>query len=70
MTVVSTALGLRRPPTPLPGDLVFFGTSASTITHVGIALSSTEMNNAPDVGLPVEVDRISGHLVGITRPAA
>ncbi|GAA0626481.1 NlpC/P60 family protein [Kutzneria viridogrisea] len=53
----------------LPGDLVFFGASASAITHVGIAVSPTEMINAPDVGFPVQVDKISGHLVGVTRPA-
>jgi cell wall-associated NlpC family hydrolase len=53
----------------LPGDLLFFGASASTVTHVGIALSSTEMINSPDVGLPVRVDHINGHLVGVTRPA-
>jgi cell wall-associated NlpC family hydrolase len=54
---------------PLPGDLVFFGASTSTITHVGIAVSPTDMINAPDVGLPVRLDKISSHLVGVTRPA-
>lgn len=52
-----------------PGDLVFFGTSTTTITHVGIAISAAEMIDAPDVGQRVRVDRISSH-VGATRPAA
>jgi cell wall-associated NlpC family hydrolase len=53
----------------LPGDLVFFGASTTAITHVGIAISSTEMINAPDVGLPVRVDKIKSP-IGTTRPAA
>jgi cell wall-associated NlpC family hydrolase len=53
----------------MPGDLVFFGTSTTAITHVGIAISSTEMINAPDVGLPVRVDKIKNQ-IGATRPAA
>jgi cell wall-associated NlpC family hydrolase len=52
-----------------PGDLVFFGTSTTAITHVGIVISPTQMINAPDIGLLVRVDRIS-HPVGATRPAA
>jgi cell wall-associated NlpC family hydrolase len=53
-----------------PGDLVFFGTSTTTITHVGIAISPTDMVDAPDVGLSVRVDRISANRVGATRPAS
>ena len=51
-----------------PGDLVFFGTSAGHITHVGLALSSGMMVNAPDFGTPVRVDSISKALAA-TRPA-
>jgi cell wall-associated NlpC family hydrolase len=54
-----------------PGDLVFFGTSPTTITHVGIALLATQMIDAPATGTPVRLDPIpSAHLVGATRPAA
>jgi cell wall-associated NlpC family hydrolase len=53
----------------MAGDLVFFGTSKTAITHVGIVISSTEMINAPDVGLPVRVDKIKNQ-IGATRPAA
>jgi cell wall-associated NlpC family hydrolase len=52
-----------------PGDLVFFGTSTTNITHVGIAISPTDMINAPDVNLLVRIDRI-GAYIGTTRPAA
>jgi cell wall-associated NlpC family hydrolase len=50
-----------------PGDLVFFGTSTTTITHVGIVISPAEMIDAPDVGQQVRVDRIGSH-AGATRP--
>jgi cell wall-associated NlpC family hydrolase len=52
-----------------PGDLVFFGTSTTTITHVGIVISAAEMIDAPDVGQRVRVDRI-GNRIGATRPTA
>jgi hypothetical protein len=51
------------------GDLVFFGTSTTTVTHVGIVVSPTQMINAPDVGQLVRVDHI-GDLAGAPRPAA
>ncbi|MEV6608889.1 bifunctional lytic transglycosylase/C40 family peptidase [Kutzneria sp. NPDC051319] len=54
-----------------PGDLVFFGTSTADVSHVGIAVSPTDMIDAPDVGLSVRVEPIwKSHLVGATRPAA
>jgi cell wall-associated NlpC family hydrolase len=53
-----------------PGDLVFFGTSARDITHVGIAVSSTQMIDAPDVGQVVRIDPIGHSVVGATRPGA
>ncbi|AHH98536.1 C40 family peptidase [Kutzneria albida] len=52
-----------------PGDLVFFGASDTSITHVGIAISATEMIDAPDVGQVVRVDRIGPSRVGVTRPS-
>jgi cell wall-associated NlpC family hydrolase len=51
------------------GDLVFFGASTTTVTHVGIVVSPTQMINAPDVGQLVRPYHI-GDLVGATRPAA
>ncbi|NBH06026.1 bifunctional lytic transglycosylase/C40 family peptidase [Amycolatopsis sp. SID8362] len=51
-----------------PGDLVFFGTSTGHVTHVGLALASDTMVNAPDFGTPVRVDSIRRAL-GATRPA-
>jgi cell wall-associated NlpC family hydrolase len=63
--------GPRLPPgsTAQPGDLVFFGTSPTHVTHVGIATSSTTMIDAPDFGTTVRQDPIQRTLVGITRPA-
>ncbi|MEV6639643.1 NlpC/P60 family protein [Amycolatopsis sp. NPDC051371] len=60
---------LLPPGTPLlPGDLVFFGASSHTITHVGIAISSTHMINAPYTGALVRIDPI-GHYFAATRPS-
>jgi cell wall-associated NlpC family hydrolase len=54
-----------------PGDLVFYGTSPSSVTHVGIAISSTEMINAPRRGAVVRVEPIErSTYLGATRPAA
>ncbi|SEF37118.1 Cell wall-associated hydrolase, NlpC family [Amycolatopsis pretoriensis] len=52
-----------------PGDLVFFGTGPAHVTHVGLALSSAKMINAPDFGKPVRIDPLGRNLVGVTRPA-
>jgi len=55
--------------TPLqPGDLVFFGASTTSITHVGIAISPTEMINAPEPGTAVRVDKL-GRYLAAARPA-
>jgi cell wall-associated NlpC family hydrolase len=53
---------------PQPGDLVFFGTSPSAVTHVGIAISPTTMIDAPDVGEVVRLDPIGRGMIGATRP--
>jgi cell wall-associated NlpC family hydrolase len=53
-----------------PGDLVFFGSSAHTVDHVGIVVSTTEMVDAPHTGAVVRVEPIfSNGYVGATRPA-
>jgi cell wall-associated NlpC family hydrolase len=43
---------------PQPGDLVFFGTSSTDITHVGIYLGNGEMIDAPYTGAEVRVESI------------
>ncbi len=53
----------------LPGDLVFFGTSPTHVTHVGIALAPDTMIDAPDFGQPIRIDPAAGHIIGTTRPA-
>ena len=54
-----------------PGDLVFFGSSPSAVEHVGIAISSGEMVDAPYTGADVRVESFAGRTdyVGATRPA-
>lgn len=50
--------------------LVFFGTDPNTVTHVGIAISATEMINAPHQGTVVRIERIwRSNYLGATRPA-
>jgi cell wall-associated NlpC family hydrolase len=63
--------GPKLPPnTPIQsGDLVFFGTGPGAVTHVGLAISGTEMIDAPDIGTLVRTDPITrSSLIGITRP--
>jgi cell wall-associated NlpC family hydrolase len=63
--------GPRVPPghPVLPGDLVFFGTGPDAVTHVGIAISSEDMIDAPHQGAVVRIERIwRSSLVGATRP--
>jgi cell wall-associated NlpC family hydrolase len=60
---------LLPPSAPLlPGDLVFFGNRPNTITHIGIAISSTQMINAPYTGAVIRIDPI-GHYLAATRPS-
>jgi cell wall-associated NlpC family hydrolase len=64
---------------PAPGDLVFFGASASEVTHVGLYIGAGEMIDAPHTGTVVRVEttptvpgaRWGGEfVVGETRPWA
>ena len=41
-----------------PGDLVFFGTSTSNITHVGLYIGGGQMINAPRTGDVVKIASI------------
>ena len=53
-----------------PGDLVFFGSGPRSVTHVGIAISSTQMINAPQTGEVVKIAPLHRRdLVGIGRPS-
>lgn len=52
-----------------PGDLVFFGSSISDITHVGIAIGNNEMIDAPHAGATVRIENYRWkNYVGATRP--
>jgi cell wall-associated NlpC family hydrolase len=64
---------------PAAGDLLFFGTDPTHVTHVGIALGEGRMVDAPHTGALVRVEPVAGfthtgtrgtHLVGVSRPAA
>jgi cell wall-associated NlpC family hydrolase len=50
-----------------PGDLVFFGT-ADNIHHVGIAVDTARMLNAPDTGSVVRIDPLFSDYYGASRP--
>jgi peptidoglycan hydrolase-like protein with peptidoglycan-binding domain len=52
--------------TPTPGELIFFGGSASDTDHVGIYIGSGKMINAYETGTKVQTNNISagGHLIG------
>jgi cell wall-associated NlpC family hydrolase len=53
-----------------PGDLVFFGTSTSEITHVGIFVGGDMMIDAPHIGAFVrQEDYRWSDLVGATQPS-
>ena len=53
-----------------PGDLVFFGSSTSAITHVGIVVSPGEMVDAPHTGAVVRIESYDWpDYIGATRPA-
>ncbi len=50
------------------GDLVFFGKSSRAVTHVGIAISATDMIDAPHTGAVVRIEPIwRQDFVGTTR---
>lgn len=63
----------------VPGDLVFFGSSASNVSHVGIYVAGQVMIDAPYTGVDVRFDQFpttpgaawggGDDYVGATRPA-
>ena len=44
----------------LPGDLVFFGSSTSSISHVGIYVGSNQFIHAPSTGDVVKYSSLTG----------
>jgi cell wall-associated NlpC family hydrolase len=55
----------------VPGDLVFFGASPTSVEHVGIFVGNGLMIDAPYTGAYVRFDRVEGTglpIVGITSP--
>jgi cell wall-associated NlpC family hydrolase len=64
---------------PVPGDLVFFGTSARDVSHVGLYIGAGEMIDAPHTGAVVRIETTplvagagwgSDVVIGETRPWA
>lgn len=62
-------LQLRPAGSPQPGDLVFFGSDADHVHHVGVYVGDGLMVNAPTRGTVVRTDRVSRlpDLVGFYR---
>lgn len=54
----------------VPGDLVFFGTGPTDVSHVGIFVGDGLMVDAPHPGAVVRFDRVAGFepIVGVTDP--
>jgi cell wall-associated NlpC family hydrolase len=56
--------------TVIPGDLLFFGASATSVDHVGLYVGGGEMIDAPHTGADVREEAAEWPtLVGATRPA-
>jgi cell wall-associated NlpC family hydrolase len=54
----------------VPGDLIFFGSGPSDVSHVGIFVGNGVMVDAPHTGADVRLDQINGFepIVGVTSP--
>jgi cell wall-associated NlpC family hydrolase len=57
---------MNRVSSPVAGDLVFFGASASSTEHVGVYIGGGEMINAFETGTQVQTNAVSdgGNLIG------
>ena len=57
---------MTRVSSPVAGDLVFFGASASDTEHVGVYIGNGEMINSYDTGTVVQTNTVSagGNLIG------
>lgn len=49
------------------GDLVFYGAGTDAVTHVGLAISATQMIDAPHTGANVRIDGV-GRYLAASRP--
>lgn len=61
---------MTRVSSPAPGDLVFFGPSLSSSTHVGVYIGNGQMIDEPHTGTVVETDTVSsafGNILGYFR---
>lgn len=73
ISIARTAQGQSRGGTPVdranlqPGDLVFFGSSTSNITHVGIYIGGGQMVHAPHTGDVVKVSSLNRNYVCARR---
>ena len=58
--------------TVVPGDLIFFGTGPTNVSHVGIFVGNGVMVDAPHTGADVRLDKINGFepIVGVTSPGS
>ena len=73
ISIARTAQGQSQGGTPVdranlqPGDLVFFGSSTSNITHVGIYVGNGQMVHAPHTGDVVKVSSLNRNYVCARR---
>lgn len=58
----------QRVSIPQPGDLVFYGTSPTNVSHVGLYLGGGKMLDAAHTGTPVRVENVWSGVVGYGRP--
>lgn len=59
--VVNPRLTQVTAATAIPGDLVYFGGSASTVHHVGVYIGNGMMINASHTGTYVRQDTVASH---------
>lgn len=58
----------QRVSIPQPGDLVFYGTSPTNVSHVGLYLGGGKMLDAPHTGAAVRVENVWSGVIGYGRP--
>jgi len=55
---------------PEPGDLVFYGTSPTHVTHVGLIVAPGYMIDAPHTGARIRIERVwTSEAIGYSRPS-
>ena len=60
---------MKRVTNPQPGDLAFFGASATNTTHVAVYIGNGQMIESPRTGLNIRKSSVSSHggLIGFYR---